>query len=167
MVRCPSPDRYMETIHAPPEEWRPLASARARLRPVLRNLPPPRLAWLFLLVIGLYSVQYLHGIGVESLLLVPLIAAGTDLVFQRVRFSSPRIPDSALTTGFLIALVLPPTAPLVVLGALGICAVTLRHALRSAGHPWLNSGVMAMLAGAVLFGLAPSWWVGSDHTARS
>lgn len=159
-MRRPSPGHYMEAIDAPPENWRPLASARAGLRPVLRIVPPPRLAWVFLLVIGLYSAQYLHWIGIESLLFVPLIAAGTDLVFQRVRFSSLRVPDSALTTGLLIALVLPPTAPLVVLSALGICAVTLRHALRSAGHPWLNSAVLAILAGAVLFGLAPSWWVG-------
>lgn len=150
----------MEVSEASPRAQGSLAWARTAFRPVLRLLPPARVAWLSLLIVGLYGAQYLRWIGIESLAVVPLVAAATDLVFQRVRFSRLRIPDAALTTGFLIALVLPPTAPLMILGALGFSAVTLRHALRTAGHPWLNSAVATILAGAVLFGLAPAWWVG-------
>ncbi len=139
---------------------RPWASISTRLQPFLRHLPPPRLAWIFLLVIGLYGSMYLHWIGFESLVVVPLVAFVIDLAFQSVRFPHLRIPDAALTTGLLIALVLSPTAPLLLLGALAFVAVTLRHALRSLGHPWLNSAAIAILAGIVLFGQAPAWWVG-------
>ena len=135
-------------------------SLRSRARPLLRAVPPPRLAWMSLLIVGLYSSQYLHWVGLAPLALVPLVSFLSDLGFQRVRFSHLRFPDAALTTGLLIALVLPPTAPLALLAALGFSAVTLRHALRSHGHPWFNSAAVAMLAGAALFGLAPSWWVG-------
>jgi hypothetical protein len=126
----------------------------------LRALPPARLVWLFLGGLGGYSLDYLHGLGLASLLFVPLIAALVDLVFQRVRFEHLRFPDAALATGLFVALVLPPTASLLFTGIGVLAAIASRHVLRYAGHPWFNPAAVGILFGAFAFGLAPAWWAG-------
>ncbi|MGD0249304.1 MAG: RnfABCDGE type electron transport complex subunit D [Thermoplasmata archaeon] len=119
-----------------------------------------RLAWILLAVLGGYESYYLFGLGVTSLIALPLIAGVVDLVFQMVRFPRLRFPDAALVTGLFLAVIFPPTAPILLAGACTFAAVGLRHALRSQGRPWLNPAATGVVVGAVLLGLAPAWWVG-------
>ena len=135
----------------------PIGSRVAR---VLRPLPPGRLVWIFLLALGAYGTYLLHGLGTLPLIVVPSVAVGIDLVFQLVRFPRPRFPDAALATGFFVALIFPPTAPLVFAGAAVTGGIALRHILRTRGRPWFNPAVASVVAGTVLLGLAPAWWVG-------
>lgn len=125
-----------------------------------RWLPPARLAWISLAAIGSYSSFYLSGLGVASLVVFPFVAAILDLAFQGIRFERGRFPDAALVTGLLLALILPPTAPLLLGGALVFAAIAIRHALRTRGRPWLNPAALGILLGALFLGLAPAWWVG-------
>ncbi len=125
-----------------------------------RLFPPARLVWIFLAVLGGYSLLYLRGIGVTALLVVPLIAAFTDLPFQRVRFEHLRFPDAALASGLFVALVLPPSAPLLFSGVAAFAAVSVRHVLRYAGRPLFNPATIGILLGAFAFGLSPAWWAG-------
>lgn len=136
---------------APSPEW---------LRTIRKLLPPARLVWVSLLVLGLYSLDYLRGLGASSLVVAPAVAVLVDLTFQRVRFDTLRVPDAALATGLFVALVLPPSAPLSFLGIASFVAVALRHVLRSAGHPWFNPAAVGILTAAFAFGLAPAWWAG-------
>lgn len=140
-------------------------STAAPTRPVSRRtwprwLPPARLAWIFLLGLGGYGSFYLDGLGSSSIVVVPLVAATVDLALQGIRFERWRFPDAALVTGLFLALILPPTTPLLLGGALAFAAVALRHALRTRGRPWFNPAALGVLLGVVLFGLAPAWWVG-------
>jgi Na+-translocating ferredoxin:NAD+ oxidoreductase RnfD subunit len=132
---------------------------RVVLGTLRRFLPPARLLWIALVVLGAYGVMVLHGLGVLPLILLPLVAVGTDLAFQSVRFPKLRTPDAALVTGLLVALVLPPVVPLVLAGAVTFAGIGIRHALRFRGHPFLNPAVSAVVLGALAFGLAPAWWV--------
>lgn len=136
------------------------APSPAWLQAVRKFLPPARLVWLSLVALGVYSLDYLNGTGVSSLLLAPGVAVLVDLTFQRVRFDRVRVPDAALATGLFVALVLPPSAPLGYLGIASFAAVALRHILRSSGHPWFNPASVGILVGAFAFGLAPAWWAG-------
>lgn len=98
--------------------------------------------------------------GMSSLLVLPLLAVGVDLAFQRARFSNLRFPDAALATGLFVALILTPTVPLQFGAAAVFVAVSVRHALRLGGRPWFNPAAFGVLSAVVLFGVAPAWWVG-------
>jgi len=124
-----------------------------------RFLPPARLVWISLAVLGIYGVRQLSGLGEVSLLVLPLLAVGTDLAFQAARFSKIRFPDAALATGLFLALIFPPVVPLALAGAATFAAIAIRHALRYRGHPFLNPAASGVLLGGVVFGLAPAWWV--------
>jgi len=132
----------------------------ARWRGFLRVLPPARILWLMLLVLGIYGSNYLGGLGIGPLGVVPVVAATVDLGFQSVRFARLRFPDSALATGLFIALIFPPTANLVLVAAVAFAAVSFRHVLRFRGRPWFNPAATGVVLGTLFLGLAPAWWVG-------
>jgi Na+-translocating ferredoxin:NAD+ oxidoreductase RnfD subunit len=118
-----------------------------------------------LLVLGIYGVQFFgQGTGLVLLVFLPLVAVVADLLFQAVRFPAIRVPDSAIATGLFLALILPPTAPLLLGATAVVGAVTLRHILRYRGRPVFNPAVTGALLGYLLFGLAPAWWVAVGPT---
>jgi Na+-translocating ferredoxin:NAD+ oxidoreductase RnfD subunit len=128
--------------------------------------PPARLLWIALVVLGVFASSYLGGIGALGLLVLPLVAVLTDLAFARVRFERLRVPDAAIATGLFLALILPPTAPLLLTGTTAFAAVALRHLLRWRGHPWFNPAAAGVLFCAIAFGLAPAWWEGAGPYAE-
>ena len=125
-----------------------------------RALPPVRLLWVTLLVLGIYESNYLGGLGATSLLVAPVIAGIVDLGFQSVRYDRPRFPDAALATGLFIALIFPPNASLVLIATVAFASVAFRHVLRFRGRPWFNPAAAGILLGTLFLGLAPAWWVG-------
>lgn len=136
------------------------SSLAGGLAPLRRSLPPARLVWVSLTVLGAYSLVYLDGLGATSIAFLPLIAVCIDLLFQRVRFERVRFPDAAIATGLFVALVLPPTAPLLFTGLATFVGVATRHIFRYAGRPWFNPAATGILLGSFAFGLAPAWWAG-------
>ncbi len=110
-------------------------------------------------VLGAYAIVFnLHGLGLIPLIALPLLAAETDILFQMARFHSVRAPDAALATGFLLALLLPPTVTLIQAAAVAGAAITMRHVLRYRERPVFNPAAVGVLLGALFFGMAPSWW---------
>jgi len=150
----------MATETSPASDWVGAPSRWLTGPPWRRAFPPARLAWIFLAGLGAYESYYLLGLGAPSLLAVPLVAGVVDLAFQRVRFSQVRFPDAALVTGLFVALIFPPTAPLLLTGTVVFAAVGIRHSLRFRGRPWLNPAVSGVILGTLFLGLAPAWWVG-------
>ncbi|HYK92527.1 MAG TPA: RnfABCDGE type electron transport complex subunit D [Thermoplasmata archaeon] len=150
----------------------PVATSRprrfSRIRGFLaRYLPPARLTWIALLALGAYGADKLHfASGVPLLILLPLVGAGSDLLFQAIRFSSFRFPDAGIATGAFLALLLPPTAIVFEAGIVAFAAIALRHILRYRGRPWFNPAAMGVVIGAVMFGMAPAWWVALGTTGE-
>ncbi|MCI4336930.1 MAG: RnfABCDGE type electron transport complex subunit D [Thermoplasmata archaeon] len=124
-----------------------------------RLLPPARLTWIVLALLGGYEVWFFRGMGVASLVAFPLLAVAADVAFQWARFDRLRFPDAAIATGMFITLLLPPTVPIVYGGAAAVIAIGVKHVLRSGGRPWINPAAFGTLVGIALFGLAPAWWV--------
>lgn len=129
-------------------------------RRLLAYVPPVRLLWMILAGLGAYGSFYLFGLGISSLVGVPLVAVVADLGFQRLRFPHVRFPDAAIATGLFLALIFAPTAPLLLTGSSAFAAVALRHAVRFRGRPWLNPAMSGAVLGSLVLGLVPAWWVG-------
>ena len=137
-----------------------LDSLRRRLTRLLSKLPrPARLLWIVLIILGAYAIAFtLQGSGVVPLIALPALAVETDILFQMFRFHKIRAPDAALATGLLLALLLPPTVPLLQAAGIAAAAIALRHVLRFEDRPVFNPAAAGVLMGALFFGLAPSWW---------
>ena len=133
--------------------------ARAR-----KALPPVRLVWAFLLVLGIYGVLYLGGMGLLSLGILPTVAVVTDLLFQRLRFPRLRSPEPALATGLFLALLFPPTVSVPLAAVVVLTAITFRHVLRWKGRPWFNPAALGVVLAAVFLGFGPAWWVALTPT---
>jgi Na+-translocating ferredoxin:NAD+ oxidoreductase RnfD subunit len=141
-------------------EAMPHTVLRAPLRALQRWLPPARLLWVFLVVLVIYGLDTLgYATGFASVLILAVVAIVLDLLFQAARFPHLRFPDAAIATGLFLALIFPPTAPLLLAGTATGGAIALRHILRYRGRPWLNPAMTGALLGSLLFGLAPAWWV--------
>ncbi len=135
------------------------SAKRASARTFARLPRPARLLWIFLAILGGYTVAFnLNGIGLVSLVALPVAAALTDIAFQRIRFRSVRVPDAAIATGMFLALLLTPTVPLLPSTAVVVAAITLRHALRYRERPFFNPAAFGVLLGTLVFGMAPAWW---------
>ncbi len=149
-----SEDAADEGSSASFDAWR-----RASARYLARLPRPARLLWVFLLALGVYAIVFtLQGGGILPIIALPALAVETDILFQMFRFHKIRAPDAAMATGLLLALLLPPTVPLLQAAGVASAAIALRHVLRFQDRPVFNPAAAGVLMGAVFFGLAPSWW---------
>jgi len=85
-------------------------------------------------------------------------AAALDLGFTYVRTGRVEVPDGAVITGLIIALVLRVEEPLVVVAATAVLAISSKHALRSRWSNILNPAAFGLVVSALLFGSGQSWW---------
>ncbi|MCI4362508.1 MAG: hypothetical protein L3J77_04895, partial [Thermoplasmata archaeon] len=103
-----------------------------------RYLPPVRLVWIFLAILVWHEGGLVSRAVAEPLLLLPLVAAVTDLGFQKIRFPHLRIPDAAIANGLFLTVILWPTVVSLAVVSVAVATVGVRHAIRVGGHPVLN-----------------------------
>ncbi|MBV8085223.1 MAG: RnfABCDGE type electron transport complex subunit D, partial [Chloroflexi bacterium] len=91
------------------------------------------------------------------------VAAGAavvvDLLFKWMK-GKIELPDSALLTGFIVAMVLSPAAPIGVPILAAALAVTSKHVLAGKRGHFLNPAAFGLLVAGVLFSTEQSWWGG-------
>jgi hypothetical protein len=126
-----------------------------------RYLPPVRLVWIFLALLVWHENGLVNRTVAEPLLLLPLVAAVTDLGFQTVRFPHLRFPDAAIANGLFLTVILWPTDVSLALVSVAVATVGVRHAIRVGGHPVLNPAAAGVALAAALFALPQPWHVGT------
>ncbi len=101
-------------------------------------------------------------IGSGQLLTNVLVAVGfaalMDFALDLTLYDRLRLPDGAILTGLIIALVLRPQEPLATIIAVTGIAIGAKHALRTRWSNVFNPAALALVAGALIFGARQSWW---------
>ncbi|HEU0167431.1 MAG TPA: RnfABCDGE type electron transport complex subunit D [Chloroflexota bacterium] len=100
--------------------------------------------------------------GAPALLRIGLAAGAAvvvDLLFKSIK-AKRELPDSALLTGFIVAMVLSPTVPLGVPILAAALAVTSKHLLAGKRGHVLNPAAFGLLITGVLLSTEQSWWGG-------
>ena len=116
---------------------------------------------LLAILLGLAAIAY-PADGPAALLRLALAAGAAvalDLALMRRR-GKLELPDSALLTGLIVAMVMSQTAPWYAPVAASALAVGSKHLLRAASGHIFNPAAVGLLATALLLSSEQSWWGG-------
>ena len=110
----------------------------------------------YLLIISIWSRT--AGGLVQSVIAVG-VAVAADLLCSRIarRKQSP-LPDSAVITGLIIALVLSTETPWFLTAATTLIAIGSKHLLSHKKKPIFNPAATGLLLSVLLFHTGQSWW---------
>jgi Na+-translocating ferredoxin:NAD+ oxidoreductase RnfD subunit len=81
-----------------------------------------------------------------------------DLLYGWLRFKKLRIPYSAMVTGFILTLIIDPSAAWYQILLITAAAMATKHFLRISGRHIFNPAASGLIIGWIIFGLNPSWW---------
>ena len=85
-------------------------------------------------------------------------AAAIDLVILRVRHGRWELPSGAILTGLIIAMVLTPHEPPLVIALTSTFGVVTKYLVRAGGANVFNPAALALVASAPVFHTGQSWW---------
>lgn len=98
------------------------------------------------------------GLVAPAFLAAVLTAVLVDLPLLRWRDGEWSVPDGAMLTGWLIALILSPYQAWHVAAAAAALGIVAKHALRVKRANVLNPAAAGLVASYYLFGSGQSWW---------
>ncbi|MCE9601722.1 MAG: RnfABCDGE type electron transport complex subunit D [Gemmatimonadetes bacterium] len=98
------------------------------------------------------------GLSLPGLGAAIIVAGVVDAAIVRWRRGTWRIPDGALLTGWLVALVLSPHAPWWIAGATAAIGILAKHVLRVGRANVLNPAAAGLIVSFHLFDSGQSWW---------
>jgi len=85
-------------------------------------------------------------------------AAVVDLVILRVRKGRWELPSGAILTGLIVAMVLTPHEPRLVIALTATLGVVTKYVFRAGGANVFNPAALALVATAPAFHTGQSWW---------
>lgn len=117
---------------------------------------------LFTAILALLTVPAAQHTGwllvLPGLLSAMTVAMLVDLPLLRWRDGAWSVPDGAMLTGWLIAVVLSPHVPWRIAAATAVVGIVAKHALRVRRANVLNPAAAALVASYYLFDTGQSWW---------
>lgn len=134
--------------------------ALARPRPVARFFRTPK----GLLLVLFAALLALACWTLDASLVLPgvIVGAGTaaaiDLVIMRWRFGTLVLPDGALLTGLIVAMILRPQEPLTIVALTSAVAIGSKHLVRTHWSNVFNPAAVALVISSVFFETGQSWW---------
>ncbi len=116
---------------------------------------------LLVVLAGLLALAAPHeGVAIVVRGVVPAVVAAAlvDLVILRVRTDKWKIPDGAMLTALIVAMVLSSREPWYVVTVTAVLGVISKYILRSGGANIFNPAAFAMVATFYVFDTGQSWW---------
>jgi Na+-translocating ferredoxin:NAD+ oxidoreductase RnfD subunit len=134
--------------------------ALARPRPVVRFFRTPKglLLILFAALIALATAAVDPKTVLPGLIGGAATAAVVDVLLARWRHEKWIVPDGALLTGLIVAMVLRPQEPLYVVVVSSAVAIGSKYLLRTHWSNVFNPAALALVASSFLFVPGQSWW---------
>ena len=86
------------------------------------------------------------------------VAALLDVSIVMALYDRWDLPDGAMLTGMIVAMVLRPQEPLLVVLAIVAMAIMAKHLLRTRWSNVFNPAALALVIGALVFNAQESWW---------
>jgi enediyne biosynthesis protein E5 len=116
---------------------------------------------LLLILAGLTAVAFpVDGwAAVARMVLGAAVAAGLEVALANDR-KKVGLPDGAILTGFIVAMVMSQTAPVYAVVLAAGLAILSKHILRVKGGHIFNPSAAGLLVVALLFSSEQSWWGG-------
>ncbi|MDP9238508.1 MAG: RnfABCDGE type electron transport complex subunit D [Chloroflexota bacterium] len=116
---------------------------------------------MLLIFIGLTALASLN-VGADVVATKVTVAATTaaaiDVPLTYVRRRTWILPDGAVLTGMIVAFVLRPEEPWLVLVGTVAAAILIKHALRTHWSNILNPAAFALVVSAIFLNAGQSWW---------
>jgi Na+-translocating ferredoxin:NAD+ oxidoreductase RnfD subunit len=134
--------------------------ALAQPGPVVRFFRTPKglLLILFAALLVLASLAVEPEAVLPSLLVGGATAALIDIVLARWRRDEWIVPDGALLTGLIVAMVLRPEEPAYVVALTAAIAISSKYLLRTHWSNAFNPAAIALVGSSLLFDTGQSWW---------
>lgn len=116
---------------------------------------------IILFLITLFVITAAHlPISLAILLLILCVGSTvlSDLLFLTIRKQKLFIPYSGIITGFILTLIIDPSAEWWQIILTGVFAMAIKNFLRIKNRHIFNPAASGLLISWLLFGLNPSWW---------
>jgi Na+-translocating ferredoxin:NAD+ oxidoreductase RnfD subunit len=111
------------------------------------------IALLAIASLGSWSVK-----GAGNALIAAAVCGAVDLLCARIGRKKRHMPDGAVVTGLIIALILSATAAWYVVAATSLLAVVSKYVLVYKKKPMFNPAAVGLLLSVVLMRSGQSWW---------
>ncbi len=98
------------------------------------------------------------GRALPSILLALVVAAATDLALARVNAGRWILPDGALVTGLIVALLLDPAVSGWVVAWTSALAIASKYVLRTRFSNVFNPAALGLVLATLILGTGQSWW---------
>lgn len=109
----------------------------------------------FLLIASLWSLDYR---GIYNGLIAVGVSSAVDILCSRIAKRKRMIPDGAVITGLIIALILSSTSSWYIVAATSIIAILSKHLLVHKKKPIFNPAAFGLLLSILFFRTGQSWW---------
>ncbi|WNR42499.1 RnfABCDGE type electron transport complex subunit D [Paenibacillus roseipurpureus] len=96
--------------------------------------------------------------GIEHAGVAVATAVATDLLFVLFQKRKRKLPDGAIITGLLIALILSSTTSWTIVAATSVIAILSKKWLVINKKPIFNPAAFGLLASVIIFHTGQSWW---------
>lgn len=120
--------------------------------------PKGYVAFIMVAYLALASLVSLDAAGIITGITAVSAAVVTDVGLCLMEKRKRILPDGALITGLIIALVLSTVTPLLIVAMTAIIAILSKHLLVFKRKPIFNPAAFGLLVSILLFQTGQSWW---------
>lgn len=104
------------------------------------------------------SIGYKNLLGIKNAIVAVFVAFIVDIVFNVLKKRKWTIPDGAVITGLIIALILSSATSTGIIAATAVLAILSKHLLVYKKKPIFNPAAFGLLLSVLFFKTGQSWW---------
>jgi Na+-translocating ferredoxin:NAD+ oxidoreductase RnfD subunit len=104
------------------------------------------------------SIGYKNFMGIRNAFVAVIAAVIVDLICNNIKGRYSSIPDGAVITGLIIALVLSSATSIFAIAGTSCLAILSKHLISYKKRPIFNPAAFGLLLSVLIFQTGQSWW---------